>query len=442
MAASVRIVAHGTGMDAGGSGTTFYADSRGSFVLTCKHVVAGARSFDVYASGAKISATLVAVDPSADLACLYVAAPLPTIPLADKMPTPGTVCWQVGYPHMVGPVKRYGRLRGVSGRVPGAGGGFDDYGWDIKSDHGDSGSGIFTADRHLVAVLWGGDTFTSASVGLDDCWRFVEERCLIIGIGRRRRPPVSPAPGPTAPEAPPVPVMPPPMPAPSPLFPLPDLDGRLGKINDGLEDLKAKVAAAKARADAAHNLIATVKDVADAAHGKAGALEGAFPGLAGKIADVDGKLGPIVGKIVEVDSKLAPIVAKVAEVAGASGAPSLLTLAGGIGGPVGIGLAGGLSLLGLLLRRKAAAAQSKTDATPTAPTSTPSAAPSAPAAGAVAAPAPQTIIQQKTNPAPYPVDATSDRLAWAKQELIGRNDPAAVNVIRDLENLMNQYGPK
>ncbi len=87
----------------GGCGTSLSVGS-GFFVsathaITNAHVVAGSTETTVTVGGASLDATVVALDPAADLALLYVpAARVPALRLATQVPPRGTSAAAIGFP--------------------------------------------------------------------------------------------------------------------------------------------------------------------------------------------------------------------------------------------------------------------------------------------------------------------------------------------------------
>ncbi len=193
--ASVMIVEKYPQMTVGGSGTVIAnvpcVGGIVSFVITNRHVVAngvdGKLEIVDPTTQKHFPANLLAVDDYADLSCVWVYADLPAVPLAAHLPSKGESVWQVGYPHMVGPTQRTGKFVGMDGttRSP-KGKAVNTFAFNLWSDHGDSGSGIFNAQNELCAVLWGGNGSNGSSdtyaVGIDDVWRFVDQECSIIGL--------------------------------------------------------------------------------------------------------------------------------------------------------------------------------------------------------------------------------------------------------------------
>lgn len=82
-----------------GTGTAFVVSADG-FLLTCEHVVAGAKSIEVQLGGQKYSAMVIATDPAHDVALIRINAQnLTPVPLADSNAVQlGQAVRALGYP--------------------------------------------------------------------------------------------------------------------------------------------------------------------------------------------------------------------------------------------------------------------------------------------------------------------------------------------------------
>lgn len=269
LAASVRI----TNGSSSGSGTVIGVDADAGIavVLTCRHLFSGGIGTITvtFTDGTRAHAEHVASDSKADLAAVKIraTAQTPAVKIGETAAVKGKSYWQVGYPGGRGPSTKWGLTRGRGGR---------DVRFGFAAIGGDSGSGIFSGDGELVAVLWGGDDGETWATDLEDVHRFVEAKCCILRRPlfpllprfRQQQPwPPGTGPGPGAPLPAPSPGNPPAKPpgtqppAPSP----PDNSAVLAAI----AELQKKVDAIK-----------PAKDGKDGAPGPAGPA-----GPAGKDAD-------------------------------------------------------------------------------------------------------------------------------------------------------------
>lgn len=193
--ASVRIT---TGRS-GGSGTVVYSGEKYALVLTCRHLFSGTaqpwsqadgRLQVHWISGRVAGAQVVAISPSRgpDLAVIAVRGDpaIVAIPVSRRTPREGDRLYQAGWPSGRF-VERHGAWRGYTGLV----GSWRSASVGLRSDRGygslpgDSGSGVFSAEQELVAVVWGGSDGWSLSprgtaevVGLEDCRAFLDQHCL------------------------------------------------------------------------------------------------------------------------------------------------------------------------------------------------------------------------------------------------------------------------
>ncbi len=376
----------------GGSGTVVYVDrAKGiGLVLTNRHIIekaGGKEGTAKFPSGVKVPCEILAVDRAgSDLAAVSIPADTstPMIPVADRVPPPGTLVCQVGYggfdpqtfPFMQ---QRIGILASQEMR---------DASWDDKPQTvlplpfnvipGDSGSGVFAVgERKLIGVVWGykgrkGIDQQSQCVSIQNVGRFaIACRPLLPwrrGIEQKiNQPPQAtpPAPPPNQPPVQPPAVLPDP---PAPGVP----DDLMAKIRSDIDALKAAVAGVDGKATdglsklgqvvdglkGSHSALATdlaqvsqaVKDL----KGGQGSLADALSKIAPAVADAKSKLEglPVLGgQLGELEKKVAaqsPIIAKIAADAGALG-PALSPLLLGTG-PAG--LLAALGALYLALKKK------------------------------------------------------------------------------------------
>lgn len=260
---------HGTLVE-GGSGTIIHIEGEHGLVLTCGHLFGerGAGKIVVnLPDGQASGGQFLGRDGQADLAAVAITVKPATsfVPVAAKPIARGEPVWQVGYPHMMGPVQREGTARGVVGSY---GRGTENTAFNLQSTHGDSGSGIFRQDKTLVAVLWGGDerrAYDTTATGVKDIHRFLEQRCckffprLRDWLSGKQHTPSQPGPpaGTSAPGNPPVVVGPGPGPwpvvaiPPGPVTPVPTSPTTPYDPNAGkLDQIIAQIAAMQAQIDA------------------------------------------------------------------------------------------------------------------------------------------------------------------------------------------------
>lgn len=212
MAASCKVSVRTGRTISGGSGTHL----GGGLVVTNRHVgeTAGNAATVDFPSGKSYTGSVVAVCRYSDLAAIVVgdAKSEPAVELAAAVPERGQAVWVAGYPASNGRRQhvRHGTMSGGK-----------DVDWGksneirLTSHHGDSGSGILTADGRLCGVLWGGDgdeggTSTLACTWADtsrfcaeDCSRWWPGKLLGRADPNRPVPPGNPKPPPSVPVAPP-----------------------------------------------------------------------------------------------------------------------------------------------------------------------------------------------------------------------------------------------
>lgn len=136
-----------------GSGTVVWSGDGRSFVLTNEHVAPDpGRRCEVVLDGHTHPARWLRSDARADLALLLVDTELPAAEIASEIPARGTTLRQWGFP----PASRCGRRPGPSSASAGRRAGLDVFETTIRSESGDSGSGVFEPSGKLVAVCWGG----------------------------------------------------------------------------------------------------------------------------------------------------------------------------------------------------------------------------------------------------------------------------------------------
>jgi Trypsin-like peptidase domain len=432
VAASCKVwtVALGKDDNGGGTGVLIHIDPAAGvgYVITNHHVTGDVRHFGLacyFPSQQAFFATELWVDQQADLAVIAIPAPsgIAAIALADALPSPGASVWQVGYPQGYGPKRRSGQWQGATGstrKFPG--GQMQNYGARLDSRPGDSGSGLFTQDRRLAALLWGGTPNQALFVGLPDIVRFTEH-CF----GRSAKPPGSQQ-GPSS--------------SPSPNV------GELAALKQQLADLLVRVATLEAKplpaglqgpqgppgkdgmaADPSilHGLQSQIAghgiQLADVAGLKA-KLAADLPGLQGKLAAVE----PLVSKVPDV-------LAKVEQLAAAGGAAALpawlVPLVLGTGPP---GLVLGALALFLKLGASAAAKKNQSGNSPPSPPAAGGGAPSISAAGSVRlSPSPADVTtspidtRQSARPAPPPYKASPPEVLLQNQPL-----PVADTTLSDI----------
>ena len=141
--------------DGQGSGTVIWSANGQSVVLTAAHVLTDGAALTVRGSGKTHTATVLAVDRSADLAALLVAVGLPAVRVTGSDPADGADVLLVGMTSLWSRGKIEGRKQFAGGEQYLLGGGYE-------SDSGDSGGGVFVAGE-LCGVHCGkaGDSPTS-----------------------------------------------------------------------------------------------------------------------------------------------------------------------------------------------------------------------------------------------------------------------------------------
>lgn len=135
--------------DGSGTGVVVASENGFSVVVTNRHVaehgLASGQLPFVEREGKRYPVKYYAAHPTDDLGVLVVEAELPTVPLADADPSPGTPVTLFGYDY-----RGQGRLltkQGVSAAPRG-----DQFSSDIACISGDSGGGVFDPAGRLVAV--------------------------------------------------------------------------------------------------------------------------------------------------------------------------------------------------------------------------------------------------------------------------------------------------
>ncbi len=160
-----------------GSGVVVYSDEAQSVVLTCEHVVRGAKQYWVgVPDDRSYPAKLLAAEKTSvvDLALLEVrAGGLPYAPLATRV-REGVRCRQAGYP---GGGRKQRRRRGrflgyfFNDREPGV---------DFECRPGDSGSAIYNEAGEVVAIVWGGVDGKSYGTSLARIRRWVRKHDPVV----------------------------------------------------------------------------------------------------------------------------------------------------------------------------------------------------------------------------------------------------------------------
>lgn len=175
---SVRIRQQQPGGTFAGSGTVVATNGAVAPIVTCRHVCPAQYPSPLYVdfpSGYTTTATWLGADKTADLAVIYVATPYQfSVPaVGTQIPAKGSYVYQVGYPRAKGPHEEKGTVIGVRGTIKT---GAQSVAYQMHSDHGDSGSGIFDWETsQLVGVLWGGDGKTTEAMGAPDVRRVVSQ---------------------------------------------------------------------------------------------------------------------------------------------------------------------------------------------------------------------------------------------------------------------------
>ncbi len=160
-----------------GTGTIVANNGLASFIVTCKHVLPSKGQpdsiFVVFPGGYQATAQWLGVDQTADLSMIWIpSVDLPMPKIAAQLPPKGTQAIQIGYPRGQGPHENDGTLIGPSGKTHW---GAQSIAFQMHSDHGDSGSGIFNAQTgEMIAVLWGGDGKTTEATGVSDIRRYMQ----------------------------------------------------------------------------------------------------------------------------------------------------------------------------------------------------------------------------------------------------------------------------
>ena len=160
-----------------GTGTVIANNGLASFIVTCRHVLPTQGQPEsiavVFPGGYQATAQWLGVDRSADLCMIWIpAVNLPMPKIAAQLPATGTQAFQIGYPRGKGPHENFGTLKGPSGTTHW---GAQSIAFQMHSDHGDSGSGIFNAQTgEMLAVLWGGDGRTTEATGVNDIRRYIQ----------------------------------------------------------------------------------------------------------------------------------------------------------------------------------------------------------------------------------------------------------------------------
>lgn len=367
-------------MGSSGSGTIIHVENGEALVVTCKHVVSRPSSITVsYYNKFSVKGEYLAHDQYADLAFVVIKADstTPFVPVAKSRVTVGTPIHQAGYPGGQGPVKRFAKVFGYTGRQ--ANGNYD-LRISFASRPGDSGSGVFNpAEKGLCGVVWGGDGREAIAVEQYDIKRFYET-CLPIFRRRPRNPGVPPSQPPGTPVQPPVgppgsepPVSPPAAPETKPgaleaaLKKLKEIEEALALKGDGkvVEDIKGGLEKAKAVLGLLENGLTDLRNSGLISEDKHAALQKKLDAFQGVVNGVDGKvdskllekLGPFVG--IAKDALATAIEAKSgsgAAIEAASGLSKWLPwlIPVGAAGPLGLGL----SLLALYRRAGKAAGAS------------------------------------------------------------------------------------
>ena len=178
VAVSVRIRQQQPGGTFAGSGTVVATNGAVAPIVTCRHVCPAHYPAPLYVdfpSGYTTTATWLGADKTADLAVIAIETPyqFPVPTVAAGLPSKGSPVFQVGYPRAKGPHEEQGRIVGVRGTIRT---GAESVAFDMHSDHGDSGSGIYDwATSQLIAVLWGGDGKSTEAMGAPDIRRVVSQ---------------------------------------------------------------------------------------------------------------------------------------------------------------------------------------------------------------------------------------------------------------------------
>jgi len=160
-----------------GTGTIVANNGQASFIVTCKHVLPSKGQpdsiFVVFPGGYQATAQWLGVDQTADLSMIWIpSVDLPMPKIAAQLPPKGTQAIQIGYPRGQGPHENDGTLIGPSRMTHS---GAQSIAFQMHSDHGDSGSGIFNAQTgEMIAVLWGGDGKTTEATGVSDIRRYMQ----------------------------------------------------------------------------------------------------------------------------------------------------------------------------------------------------------------------------------------------------------------------------
>lgn len=135
-----------------GTATCVYSDGRDSYLVTCAHVTAGQKAGTLKSLDRTKIYPFVTVcsDRDADVSLLHAKADLDYAPLAAEDPKVGDYVWHRGG----------GTGGGVGRRLPvppteTSRQGCAKFAGDYRSYHGDSGSGLLTADGCVGAVLCG-----------------------------------------------------------------------------------------------------------------------------------------------------------------------------------------------------------------------------------------------------------------------------------------------
>jgi hypothetical protein len=175
--ASVRVGYRVGAVQAWGTGTVLACEGGKSLVLTNRHVCPDAKGkATVVKDGWEYPAAFVAADAAADLALVETEWELPAAAgIAAAEPAPGTRLTMWGYGGNWAPTRKAGPLGPVRGRRVDDGSEVGQAG--VVSVDGDSGSGLFDAAGRLVAVVWGGDGRTAATVPLAYVRSFVRGKC-------------------------------------------------------------------------------------------------------------------------------------------------------------------------------------------------------------------------------------------------------------------------
>ena len=243
-------------------------------VLTCRHVGTEKDPNNVkitFPDGRTIAAFHLAVDPNgADLAAVYFDArdmgAVPSTSVATVAPQRGQQVLQAGWPSIGGNQvfnRRAGSVIGYQGATVK---GVPVYDLQMSVQNGDSGSGAFNTGGELIAVIWGGDGRSTATTGLPEIWRFLDERCckLFPSLRKPQQPPVQP------PVVPPVTPQPPP-----PSVDLAPLLSRLEALQKAQDELRQAIGGVKNGIDG--------KDGKDGANGK----DATSPDLAALLAKIN-----------------------------------------------------------------------------------------------------------------------------------------------------------